>query len=139
MITIVEKLLFAAHGGTIGDEQGAVIMQDHCLPIACSHKTYDEEGGDLEGGIHSCWESSDDVEVFFDHLGIDGITRYGCPGIPFKDCKLEGLWVYEASYDESEIDFNYWSHLKGGALRRPTVEELRPLTEGLAPWDGVVL
>jgi hypothetical protein len=139
MEIIVEKLLFAAHGGIIGDERGAIIMDDHCLPIACSRKAYDKKGGSLEGGIHSCWESCCDAEEFFEYLGIAGITGHGCSGVPPKGWKPEGLWVYDVSYDESEIDFDELSHLRGGSLRRPTVEELRPLAVGLAPWDGVVL
>jgi len=142
---ITEKLLFAALGGSIGDKRAAIIMQDYCLPIACSHRSYDEKGPVVEFGIHACWEAHCNVEEFFVHLGIEGIKApRNLAKLP-EGWRPEGLYVYEVSYEESEIlpggDYGNddWSQLENGELRRPTLEELEPLTRGLAPWNGVVL
>jgi len=67
-----EKLLFAAHGGTYKGHRAAIIMQEHCLPIACSHRSIV-----AEVGLHACWEAHADTEEFFAHLCIDGIRDTG--------------------------------------------------------------
>ena len=136
-----EKLLFVAYGGTYKGKRAAIIMQDHCLPIACSHKSYDEKGPLFEFGLHACWEAHSEVEEFFEHLDIEGILDRDPTKKP-SGWHPEGLYVYEVDYDEAEIETgedDNWRHLQGGDLRRPTSEELEPLTRGLPPWDGVVL
>lgn len=136
-----EKLLFAALGGSYKGQQAAIIMQDHCLPIACSHKSYGNNRAVAEFGLHACWEAHANCEEFFEHLGIEGI-RDPSPTTKPKGWRPNGLYVYEVEYDEGAVDQDAdddWSHLEGGYLRRPTVEELKPLTEGFAPWEGVVL
>lgn len=136
-----EKLLFAALGGSYKGQQAAIIMQDHCLPIACSHKSYGNNRAVSEFGLHACWEALTNVEEFFEYLGIEGI-RDPSPTTKPNGWRPEGLYVYEVEYDETAVDVDAdddWSHLEGGRLRRPTVEELEPLTRGFAPWGGVVL
>jgi hypothetical protein len=139
-----EKLLFAALGGSYKGQQAAIIMQDHCLPIACSHGSWAGQDGDrphAEAGIYALWEATGDAEEFFEHLGIEGIHDPS-PATKPNGWRPEGLYVYEVEYDEGVVDQDAdddWSHLEGGHLRRPTLEELAPLTEGFAPWGGVVL
>jgi len=129
---ITEKLLFAAHGGTNASKRAAIIMHDHCLPIACSY-------ANIGFGLFDCWNSITDVETFFELLGIIAIFA------PDKSDKLpvgwepEGLYVYVVTYNERRFQGDGWAHLKGGTLRRPTIDELEPMTRGLAPWGGVVL
>jgi hypothetical protein len=43
-----EKLLFAALGGSYKGQHAAIVMQDHCLPIACSQKSYGENREDWD-------------------------------------------------------------------------------------------
>jgi hypothetical protein len=138
---VKEKLLFAALGGTYMGQQAAIIMQDHCLPIACSHKSYGNNRAVAEFGLHACWEAHTNVEEFFEHLDIEGI-RDPSPTTKPNGWRPEGLYVYEVNYDESTVDQEAdddWTHLVGGSLRRPTTEELEPLTQGFAPWGGHVL
>jgi len=135
-------MLFAAHGGQFGGTRAAIIMQDHCLPIACSHWSYGAHRAVAAYGLHACWKATGAAEEFFEHLGIEGVREPSSTvGLP-DGWRPEGLYVYEVSYDESEVDpaaDDDWEHLSGGTLRRPTVEELEPLTRGVAPWEGVVL
>lgn len=137
-----EKLLFAALGGSYAGRRAAIIMQDHCLPIACSHKSYGDARATAEFGLHACWEAHTNVEEFFEHLKIEGIKEpNSVVGLP-AGWRPEGLYVYEVAYAETEIDGDAdddWCHLAGGTLRRPTADELEPLTLGKAPWGGVVL
>jgi len=138
---IKEKLLFAALGGSYKGQQAAIIMQDHCLPIACSHKSYGDNRAVAEFGLHACWEAHCNAEEFFAHLGIESI-RDPSPSTKPNGWRPEGLYVYEVSYDESAVNpdaDDEWPHLEGGHLRRPTADELEPLTLGFAPWGGVVL
>lgn len=143
---VTEKLLFAVHEGSVGHNRVGIIMTGHCLPIACSHGSWDGCGGaHVESGIYACWEFLTDVEQFFTiALGLgDGIeSGYGSSDKP------NGLYVYEVDYDPDDSAFmihddsatdDMWPWLKGGTLRRPTAEELEPLTRGKAPWGGVVL
>lgn len=136
-----EKLLFAAHGGHCCGRHAAIIMQDHCLPIACSRRSFDEHGPAVEFGLHACWEATGNAEEFFEYLGIRAVYEPSNTDKLPDGWRPEGLYVYEASYDDdiepSEDDD--WSHLQEGELRRPTIEELEPLTRGLAPWNGVML
>jgi len=134
-----EKLLFAVHVGTVGSRLAGIIMQNHCLPIACSHPSWRENGNDgptSEAGLHALWEATADVEQFFEGFGQTG-------GIEtMTDERPGGLWVYEVSYHDHEVtdeDDGEWTWLCGGELRRPTLEELEPLTRGEAPWAGVTL
>jgi len=147
---ITEKLLFAVHEGTVGHNRAGIIMQDHCLPLACSHRSYPGHGGAAsEAGIYACWEATGDVEEFFSALGIGPGIENG-PGeanryIPPPN----GLYVYTVEYDPDADEWqeimmsdnraDEWPWLEGGTLRRPTAEELEPLTRGEAPWGGVVL
>ena len=136
-----EKLLFAALGGSYEGQQAAIIMQDSCLPIACSCKSYGDNRAVAEYGIHACWEAHTNVEEFFEHLGIEAVQDPS-PATKPNGWRTEGLYVYEVSYDESAVNpdaDDEWEHLEGGYLRRPTIEELEPLTQGFAPWNGVVL
>lgn len=135
-----ERLLFVVHRGVISGRYGAIIGQNHCLPIACSHSSHVNEriapkAPIAEAGFHALWEFTMDVEEFFARLGMDGIEHNGDPTV-------NGLYVLEVEYDENEIDMEDeegWGHLYGGDLRRPTLAELEPLTQGRAPWGGVAL
>jgi hypothetical protein len=138
-----EKLLFAVHLGSVGDRLAGIIIQNHCLPIACSHASWAGKNGDLpytETGIAACWEATADVEEFFTYLDLasinNGLLRPGD-----EDVRPNGLHVYEVEYNEESVSDNeeFWLHLSGGTLRRPTTEELEPLTRGQAPWGGLVL
>lgn len=154
---IKEKLLFAVHAGSVSGHRVGIItgdpaidtsMQNHCLPIACSHGSWagkDDDRLHAEAGICVCWESLTDVEEFFAALGFgDGIE--GGPGA--TECP-NGLYVYTVEYDPDATEWqeimvsddraDEWPWLEGGTLRRPTAEELEPLTRGEAPWGGVVL
>ena len=134
--------MFCAHGGQYDGRRAAIIMQNHCIPIACSHWSYGERRAVAEFGIHACWEACMDVEDFFAHLGIEAVREPSSTvGLP-DGWRPEGLYVYEIEYDEAGIDPSAdedWSHLAGGELRRPTIREVKPLTQGLAPWEGTVL
>jgi len=137
---IQEKLLFAVHKGSVSGRPAGIIMNDHCLPIACSHCSWDGNPNGApyaELGFHSLWESTTNPEEFFDILGLRSIE--GGPG----EKNPNGLWVYEVTYahatPDPEDDDESWEHLTGGELRRPTIEELNPLVHGQAPWSGVVL
>jgi hypothetical protein len=142
---ITEKLLFAVHEGSVGNRRAGIIMSEHCLPIACSHGSWKGKDGDLphaEAGICACWESLTNAEEFFAALGFgSGIEAgYGSGERP------NGLYVYEVEYDDEgempdyeDLGDDEWPWLEGGTLRRPTVDELEPLTRGEAPWKGVVL
>ena len=115
-----EKLLLVAHGGTYQRDRVAIFMSDHCLPIACSHPSWSRE--------------------YFQALGFECIRQPENMKKPHKDWKPEGLYVYEVSYEEEDIyDDESWEHLKNGNFRRPTIEELEPLTKGLPPWNGIVI
>lgn len=137
-----EKLLFAALSGYHMGQDAAVIMSDRCLPIACSHSAVEGIGIQISlSGFHACWESYADAVEFFNCLGIEAI-RAGNEDTKPAGWKPEGLYVYEVSYEEEDVDqdcLEDWSHLMNGKLRRPTIDELEPLTRGLAPWDGLVL
>jgi hypothetical protein len=141
-----ERLLFAALGGHYNGQRAAIIMQDHCLPIACSHKSYEKDptvdsSPVAEYGFRACWQAYLNAEEFFEYLGIDAILE-GNPSTKPTGWHPEGLYVYEVSYEEGLVapdSDDDWSHLEGGTLRRPTAAELEPLTQGLAPWGGVVL
>lgn len=146
---IKEKLLFAVHEGSVGSRRAGIIMQDHCLPIACSHGSWASNDGDrphVEAGICACWEAANDVEEFFAVLGIGPGIEEG-PGEANRHRPTpNGLWVYTVEYDTGTELPDYeglgddeWPWLAGGTLRRPTAEELEPLTRGQAPWGGVVL
>jgi len=141
-----EKLLFAVHLGLVGDRPAGIIMQNHCLPIAFSHASWEGDDGRVhaEAGFAACWEATADVEEFFAYLGLssieNGLLRPGS-----KDVRPNGMHVYEVEYDEEGVSDDeddeefWWVHLSGGTLRRPTAEELEPLTRGQAPWGGMVL
>ena len=143
---ITEKLLFAVHQGTYCGHQAGIIMENHCLPLACSHVSDQSQRWKnapvAEFGFQALWESVDDVEEFFDlHLGFPG----GYLESAFETGP-SGLFVYEVEYSTDQVvedadpdDEDYWQHLRGGIERRPTPEELEPLTRGHAPWGGVVL
>ena len=146
---ITEKLLFAVHRGISNSSRPiGLIMENHCLPIACSHGSWSGCGSPYsEVGLYACWEYASGVEHFFqDLLGFGS----GIEGGPGTDEKPNGVYVYEVSYELSSVvkcddcgdDENesiWWEHLQGGTLRRPTIEELEPLTRGQAPWGGVVI
>jgi len=108
-------------------------MNDHCLPIACSHASYVGAGivNVAEFGFRALWESITDPEEFF---GILNLRSIEIPG-----AMPNGLWVYTVEYDhttpDSEDDEG-WEHLTGGELRRPELSELEPFIHGKAPWDG---
>ena len=143
-----EKLLFAVHVGSVGSRLAGIIMQNHCLPIACSHPSWRKNGKDgptSEAGLHALWEATADVEQFFGGFGqTGGIGEKYYYRYTMTDEGPGGLWVYEVSYHDHEVtDIRWsdgeWSWLCGGELRRPTVEEMEPLTRGEAPWAGVTL
>lgn len=156
---INEKLLFVCHMGQVSGRAAGIIMEGHTLPIACSHSSWAGKDGSLpvaESGIQACWESTTDVEAFFGEEGLNlggGIKAPPPTAKPpparthprrprgFHGWRPSGLYVYEVEYDEGAIDDDseWWEHLQGGTLRRPTVEELEPLTRSQAPWGGVVL
>jgi len=145
---MLEKLLFAVHMGQVSGRPAGIIMAGHCLPIACSHSSYDGHGAPVaEDGIYACWESTTDADEFFGLGGIglgEGIKAPRRPSVPdHPGVRPSGLYVYEVEYPESSVveeeDMEDWPWLMGGALRRPTAEELEPLSRGQAPWGGVVL
>lgn len=121
-----EYLLLAAHEGSVGSQRAAIIMRDHCLPIALSHNSEQRESG-----IHACWESYCDVEDFFGALGIDNI----CRGMGDADPQVGGLFVYALRYVEP-AGASDWEHLLGGEIRRPSGVELLRMSRGEAPWEG---
>jgi hypothetical protein len=143
---ITEKLLFAAHRGTVGGHrQCGIIMEGRCLPIACSHGSWSGKDGDrphADAGICALWEATGDVENFFSALGF-GVGIEDGPGEAGRHRRpTNGLWVYTVEYDEATVtdeDNDEWPWLCGGTLRQPTVEELKPLTRRLTPWGGIVL
>jgi hypothetical protein len=125
---ITEKLLFAVHRGTVAGEPAGIIMEGHCLPLACSHSSWEGTGAPVaEDGIYALWEATGDVEEFFGELGITHIRQIN------DFMEPNGLLVYEVSYD-AEMPL-----LRYGDVRRPTPDELAPLSHGGAPWGGVVL
>ena len=133
---IQEKLLFAVHKGTVSGRSAGIIMNDHCLPIACSHVSYDnkKESPVAEFGFHALWESTANPEEFFGLLNLSNIE--GGPG----EEDLNGLYVYTVEYEYATPDpedDEDWEHLTGGDLRRPELPELEPFVYGKAPWDGV--
>lgn len=131
---IQEKLLFAVHRGTVGARPAGVTIAEHCLPIACSHSSWEKQGSAwAEAGVYALWESLTDTEEFFGILGITAIEAYKCDN-------PQGLYVYEVEYNPDDfVADEEWGHLQGGTLRRPTLEELEPLMRDEAPWGGVVL
>jgi len=131
---ITEQLLFAVHKGFVSSRPAGIIGSDHCLPIACSHHSWEDNPDKIpyaEYGFYALWESSLNVEAFFESIYLHNIEGGKNPN---------GLYVYTVSYDPKEVvdDSENWEHLQGGDLRRPTQEELLPLTEDKAPWSGVV-
>jgi len=138
-----EKLLFAVHEGTVGSRRAGIIMEGHCLPIACSHSDWAENpfhSPFSEYGFSACWHSVSDVEEFFLNCLEMGEGIECGPG---SEERPSGLYVYEVDYELNKVDFDEdddsWSWLIGGNLRRPTDKELEPLARGRAPWGGVVL
>lgn len=141
MSEIHETLLLCAHMGQYAGHRAGIIMAGHCLPIACSHSSWAGHGAPVaESGIYALWESTGDVEDFFECLGIHAV------GVG-SHTRPSGLWVYQVAYldptadevDEADEDGEAWVWLTRGRLRRPTVDEVRPLALGQAPWGGVVL
>ena len=128
---MTEKLLFAVHHGTFRGRPAGIIMGNHCLPVAVSHRSEV-----APNGIHALWDGITDCEEFFGVLRIECIeqTKGETPG---------GLFVYETEdYDDDAIDCEdeEWPWLGGGEFRRPTVEELEPLFRGQCQWpEGKVL
>jgi len=132
-----EKLLFAVHLGSVGSHNAGIIMSEHCLPIACSHSSWDGHGvPHVADGFCALWEATGNVEEFFELLGFGpGIES----GMGSKE-KPNGLYVFEVTYETGEVQDNEcWTHLQDGELRRPLMAELEPLTRGEAPWGGAVL
>lgn len=123
-MVIKEKLLFAVH-----------LEGGYCFPLACSHSSWQNNGcPESEIGFSALWVfTGRDVEEFF----VDYLNLY--EGVGSSE-KPNGLYVYEVEYDDTDISDNdeSWEWLQGGTLRRPTIEELKPLTRGEAPWKGVV-
>lgn len=137
---IQEKLLFVAHRGQVGGHPAGILISNHCLPVAVSHVSEEGLGAPVaESGIMAAWESCTDVDEFFrEILDMDGVLR-----VPGETGYLCGLWVYETEYDSEMVDdedaYGEWEWLQGGDVRRPTPEELEPLTRGGDPWGGRVL
>ena len=135
---ITEKLLFAVHRGTVGDRPAGITMDGYCLPIACSHVSWEKQDSPVaDQGIDSLWGSCSDTEEFFSLLGINHVRSFDSLGNALQE--PQGLWVYEVTYDDADTEDTLetpW--LEGGELRRPTPEEILPLTEGKAPWGGMV-
>lgn len=135
---ITEHLLFAVHEGTVSGRAAAILLNDHCLPIACSHSGYrgNKYGAPVaEFGFHALWESTTNPEEFF---GLLHLFNLEAPLEKFPN----GLWVYTVEYayeTPDPEDDEDWEHLTGGDLRRPKLAELDPLALGAAPWHGVVL
>ena len=132
--TITERMLLAVHAGYVGGWRMGIIMTNHLLPIACSHGFEDEDIPLAEDGLLAVWESCADVEEYARFLDWgEGIqTPDDCPS---------GLLVYEVSYcpEAYDLDSEDSEWLQDGTFRRPTVDELVPLTRGEAPWGGKVL
>ncbi len=123
-------LMFYAGDGHAGKERVGIIMEDHAQPIAFWPKSYGNEGD--PNGVLALWENKCDVEDFFEALGIDQVPA-------------PGLWVLELwpldITEEADNEGDNWEHLADAfdireALRRPTLEEVNRLVEGLPPWEG---
>jgi hypothetical protein len=138
---IDEKLLLALHRGSVGSHPAGIYMNNHCLPIAVSHPSWRPEDGEdsqtAEAGLHALWEAVTDPEEFFESIGQrGGLQTFD------DDDPPNGLWVYEVSYHMHEVhdeDDGEWTWLCCGTFRRPTPDELAPLSRGEAPWGGMVL
>lgn len=135
---MLEHLLFAVHRNTVSGRPAALLGDNHSLPIACSHHSWEDNPDGIPSayaGFYALWESCTDVETFFEHLSLSSIE--GGP----DDKNPEGLYVYTVEYDEEALDDDNdeaWEHLTSGKLRRPTIEELNPFVHGQAPWGGKV-
>ena len=131
-----EYLLFAVHRGTVSNRPAGILMQNHCLPLACSHTDWDGNTEDIPvaiDGFFALWQSVCDVEEFFEALGISSIE--GGPG----EKHPQGLYVYEVKYDPVDVG-DAFDHLCDGVLRRPEIDEVTAFTQsGAAPWNGLVL
>lgn len=133
---ITEHLLFAAHEGMVGTQRAAILMAGHCLPIACSQSSEQNEAG-----VHALWESVvGDTDTFFEALGIENV----CPGMGDPDPLVSGLFVYTVEYDSIDLSADEdaeeaWEYLRGGVIRRPSGVELLRLSQGEAPWEGGVV
>jgi hypothetical protein len=141
---ITEKLLFVVHKGSVGSHLAGIIMAGHCLPIACSHSTWEGHGCPTSAsGFYALWDSLTDVEEFFlEKIGFGDCIEPGMDrGLGDTDREPNGMYVYEVEYDETAVDDDdeSWEWLQGGMLRRPLIAELEPLAYGKSPWDGVVL
>lgn len=145
---IEEKLLFTCHIGTVGGRLAGLLIEGSCLPIACSHTDDTRKDKSSEDGFASLWGGTMDVEEFFTAIGLASYGNSGIfPGQGSKE-RPSGLYVYEVTYsttevkteniDEDEDNADLWNHLQGGELRRPTMDELEPLSRGMSPWDGSV-
>jgi len=136
---VTEKLLLVLHRGTVTSKPAGLFMNNHCLPVACSPPSWrrkGEEGSTSPDGLHALWESTCDVEDFFEKIGQTGGLQ------TFDGEPPNGLWVYEVNFDLSEVTDDCdeeWEWLCGGTFRRPTLSELEPLTVGKPPWNGILL
>jgi len=120
-----EHLLFTSRAGEVGRKPAGLLVNDNCLPIAAS-----VDGESSPNGLHAAVEACvDSEELFRSVLGLDHVAG-------------PGLWVVTVRFDDDDIDLaseSEWDHLAGGAVRRPTTEELEPLARGEAPWGGKLL
>jgi hypothetical protein len=138
---ITSKLLFAvhtaseSHGGEIGHLSGGV------WALAMSDTAEASSYEDLPG-FWALHEAVIDPEEF-SMCAFGGGDLSGPP----NDASWGGLWVYEVKYedpgettdDQVLEDPEFWSHLWGGAFRRPTPAELSQVCGNSAgPWQVVL-
>lgn len=126
-----EKLLFATIDGLIiGRAEEGVGFEDRRLPLAvCCH-----------GHIEACWNARTPPDEFHNPGWFFYCLGIGAAELPDGP----GLWVYELTHAQGRLperrdESGSWSHLCGGTLRRPTVEEATRLAAGEAPWPGGVM
>jgi hypothetical protein len=123
---ITDRVLFACHKGTVGNNQKGILFGGHSLLLAIAQAPV--EGVYRDDTFLVLWESSLDIEEFFETIGLSHVED-------------AGLWVYSVTWDPDAIDFNDedmpW--LAGGTLRRPFDWEMSQYLRGEAPWGGRLL
>lgn len=102
-IKMYSELIFAVHGGTYGSKPAGIIMSDHCLPIAVRESS--DNGDD---GFFGLWQSTCNIEEFFEILNID-------------HCPQAGLYYLRAEFTDEDVDSDddRWNHLVFGKVGVP--------------------
>jgi hypothetical protein len=57
-VIIREKLLFAVHLGSVNGRKAGNFLEGHCLPIACSHSSWEGDGLPVApDGFDALWQA----------------------------------------------------------------------------------